>query len=210
MMAGDPIDLRLLLVRHGETDLNVAARMQSASDPRLNARGRRQAEALRERLADERIEAVFASDRRRALETAEILSAPHGLPVTADARLVEQEYGEWEGASWPDLARQASPEELARFLSDPAFAPPGGETKTSVLARLDAFMDERLAVARGGTILVVAHGGPVQLFVQTALEIPWSPRRRFYPSNAGLTEFLRTEGYWRLVTFDETAHLRGV
>lgn len=210
MTAGDPIDLRLLLVRHGETDLNVAGRMQSDTDQPLNAPGRRQAQALRDRLAAERIDAVFASDRRRAVETAEILAAPHGLPVARDGRLGEQEYGDWEGASWPDLAARASPEEVARFLGDPSFAPPGGESKARLLARLDAFFAERLAAARGETILVVAHGGPVQVFVQAALEIPWSPKRRFYPSNAGLTEFLRTEGCWCLVTFDGTAHLRGI
>ena len=202
--------LRLLLVRHGETDLNREHRMQGRTDRPLNDRGRRQLGALAERLRDERIDAAWASDLVRARDSARILAAPHGLAVSEDPRLREQDFGDWEGAVWPGLESVAAPGDVDRFLADADFHPPGGESKSEVLARLDSFFAERFAVAAGETILVVSHGGPVQVLLHAALSIPWSTAKRLYASNGGLTEMLRVDGYWRLVTFDGKSHLRGL
>jgi broad specificity phosphatase PhoE len=87
----------LLLVRHGETDWNAEGRLQGHTDRPLNDYGRRQAQELAERLAGEGADAIYASDLKRATETAEIVGARLGLPVVIDADLREKNWGNWEG-----------------------------------------------------------------------------------------------------------------
>ncbi len=87
----------LLLARHGETDWNRERRWQGHADPPLNELGRAQARRLAEALAGEQLEAIYASDLRRAHETAEIVGARLGLPVTSDPDLREIDVGSWSG-----------------------------------------------------------------------------------------------------------------
>ena len=87
----------LLLVRHGETDWNASGRLQGHTDRPLNDYGRRQARELADRLSDDGIAAIYASDLSRAKETAEIVGARLGLPVVVDADLRERNWGSWEG-----------------------------------------------------------------------------------------------------------------
>lgn len=87
----------LLLVRHGETDWNASGRLQGHTDQVLNDLGRRQAAELADRLADDGVAAIYASDLARARETAEILGARLGLPVVIEPALRERNWGSWEG-----------------------------------------------------------------------------------------------------------------
>jgi len=87
----------LLLVRHGETDWNAEGKLQGHTDRPLNDYGRRQAQALADKLAGESIDAVYASDLSRARETAEILGEKLGLAVVVDPDLREKNWGNWEG-----------------------------------------------------------------------------------------------------------------
>jgi broad specificity phosphatase PhoE len=87
----------LLLVRHGETDWNAEGRLQGHTDRPLNETGRRQARELADRLAGERVDAIYASDLSRAKETAEIVGERLGLTVVIDPDLREKNWGNWEG-----------------------------------------------------------------------------------------------------------------
>jgi broad specificity phosphatase PhoE len=87
----------LLLVRHGETDWNAEGKLQGHTDRPLNPYGRRQAQALADRLATESIDALYASDLSRARETPEILGEKLGLAVAVDPDLREKNWGNWEG-----------------------------------------------------------------------------------------------------------------
>ena len=88
---------RLLLVRHGDTELNSAERYWGNTDVKLSDAGFRQAERLRDRLATERIDAIYSSELRRASATAEIIASSHRLHVIICAELREMNFGELEG-----------------------------------------------------------------------------------------------------------------
>src|SRR5438034_11161678 len=96
----------LLLARHGETDWNRDRRWQGHADPPLNDSGREQARALARELAADPPSAVYTSDLSRSHETAAIVAAELGLPVTADARLREVDVGEWSGLLWSEIAER--------------------------------------------------------------------------------------------------------
>ena len=116
----------LLLVRHGETVDNVNKIMQGQTQGRLTQEGVRQAEALRERLRHEQVDAFVASDLRRAIDTCAIVAEPHGLPVVLTPLLRERDWGGFTGRYIPDLQGEVWPadieslealqERAARFL----------------------------------------------------------------------------------------------
>ncbi len=148
----------ILLVRHGETDWNRERRVQGHTDRRLNETGLAQALALADELAGERIDAVYASDLARALETARAVAQPLGLPVEVVPELRERDFGTWEGLTDDEI--------LARFPH--ARAQPWGDAEThEELA--ERVLDALRGIARrheGGTIVVVSHGGPMRAVLQ--------------------------------------------
>jgi broad specificity phosphatase PhoE len=150
----------VLLVRHGETDENAAARFQGRIDTRLNERGREQSHALALQLRDEGIAALYSSPLLRARETAGIVGAALGLQAVFDERLVEADAGAWSGRMIADiLAHEA--EGYARWrAADPAFRFPEGESVAEQSQRIAAALAD---VAAGPLpALVVTHGGTIR------------------------------------------------
>jgi broad specificity phosphatase PhoE len=136
----------LLLVRHGETDWNAEGRLQGHTDRPLNDYGRRQAAALAAQLAQERLDAVYASDLARARETATIVAAALGLPVELDPDLREKDWGTWEGLTSTERDR-------VEFVGESTEA-----HRTRMLAALRRIAERHPA----GRVLVVTHGGSVR------------------------------------------------
>jgi broad specificity phosphatase PhoE len=154
----------ILLARHGETDWNREGRFQGWADPPLNETGRTQARVLADQLAKVPFDAVYASDLRRAHETALIVAEPHGVAVVANPGLREIDVGSWSG-----LTRQ---EIEVRF---PGAEQHDGETREEHLARVLAAV-ERIACAHsGGRILIVSHGGSLRTLRRHALGDPVHP-----------------------------------
>lgn len=141
----------ILLARHGETDWNREGRWQGWADPPLNEHGRAQAHELAQQLRSTPFDAVYSSDLSRAHETAEIVAAPHGVPVIADPGLREIDVGSWSGLTRPELEE--------RF---PNGDRPDGETRDQHRERVHAAV-ERIARANfGRRILIVTHGGTMR------------------------------------------------
>jgi broad specificity phosphatase PhoE len=150
----------VLLVRHGETDENAAARFQGRTDTRLNDRGREQSRALALALRDEGLRALYSSPLRRAAETAYIVGAALGLEPVFDERLVEADAGAWTGRMIADiLATERS--EYARWrAADPSFRFPAGESVAEQAQRIAAALAD---VAAGPLpAVVVTHGGTIR------------------------------------------------
>ena len=102
----------IFLVRHGETVDNAAQIMQGQTQGELNEQGRSQARQVAERLSAEPVDAVVASDLHRAVETAEIIAAPHGLPVMTTPLLRERDWGSFTGRYIPDLKGEVWPDDI--------------------------------------------------------------------------------------------------
>jgi broad specificity phosphatase PhoE len=136
----------LILVRHGETDWNAEGRLQGHSDRPLNDYGRRQSAQLAERLADDGISAVYASDLARARETAEIVGTRLGIAVTVDPDLREKNWGSWEGLT---------PEE--RLTVELV-----GETTAEHRERILRAVERIVERHPGERVLVVTHGGSLR------------------------------------------------
>lgn len=153
--------MRLLLVRHGETDWNAAGRIQGCTDTPLNARGRAQALALAGRLRGERPQRLYTSPLRRARETAAIVGAELALePETVEA-LREISFGEWEGCSWEEIQRRW-PREFAWCEGDRLNrAPPGGESYGQLMERALPAV-EAIRRAPGGTAVAVCHSAVIR------------------------------------------------
>ncbi|MCX5732323.1 MAG: histidine phosphatase family protein [Deltaproteobacteria bacterium] len=157
-MGASPI---LFLARHGETDWNAAGRWQGQTDIPLNERGREQARAIANRLRGEGVSSIASSDLLRARTTAEIVATELRLEVNhVHGDLRERAFGCFEGLTGQEVAAQF-PEAWARYLADPEPAPPGGESRQALLARLlPAVLS---AAARlEPPLLVVMHGGAMR------------------------------------------------
>jgi broad specificity phosphatase PhoE len=150
----------ILLARHGETDWNRDGRFQGHADPPLNRTGRAQAVELSVALMAEELAAVYSSPLRRALETAEVVAASHGLePVQVDS-LREVDVGSWSGLTRAEI-EQRFPEQFARWR-DHGQGWEDGETYEEMGTRAVAALLELAASHEGERVLAVTHGGPIR------------------------------------------------
>jgi len=119
---------RLLMVRHGETELNSAERLWGRTDVKLDALGLKQAERLRERLAEERIDAIYSSSLKRALVTAEIIACKHQLKVITCAELREVDFGQLEGLTINEVDQRYPEVTESRMKRSLEMKYPGGDS----------------------------------------------------------------------------------
>ncbi|MGD0698549.1 MAG: histidine phosphatase family protein [Trebonia sp.] len=177
----------LWLVRHGESTWNVAGLAQGQHDQaELTERGLRQASDAAWRFRDHPIRAIYASDLRRALQTAGAFAAVVGVPVFADGRLRERSLGVLEGIPSAALGPSVTGLDGGRVV-DPDARPAGGESVRQMYQRAAEFCDELAATAGGfrgladaGDVLVVAHGGTVRVLAAYLHSVPadqmsWEP-----------------------------------
>jgi probable phosphoglycerate mutase len=196
------------LVRHGETEWNAENRFCGRTDVPLSEAGRRQAKSLAERLKPIPFEALYSSPLARALETACLISESSGLEPILDERLVELDYGQWEGRTLAEIMKN-HPEAFQAWDANPAqVAPPGGESGLEAQQRVVSFLVSLVARHPQGHVLVVLHKTVCRLAICHALGMPPSEyRRRLIVDNAALS-IIRARPYdWQLITFNDTSHL---
>jgi alpha-ribazole phosphatase len=201
------VTTRLLLTRHGETLANAARRYAGHSESDLTTLGRRQAKALGRRLRHDQIDGVYASDLQRALETARIILEQRALEVFIEPRLREMSFGEWEGLTFDEI-RSGWPDHhhLMHTIGD-GFHAPGGEPFTETKRRVVEAVEEIVARHNGETVLVVAHGGTLQIILQHLLGLPDSAIFRLTTGNCGLSVAEFTHGRSVITRVNDTSHL---
>jgi alpha-ribazole phosphatase len=199
--------LSLLLVRHGVTDWNVQRIYQGQSDVPLSDVGRKQAELLSKRLVKQNIDAVYASDLKRAWETANIIGEKIGAEIIPEPRLQEMNFGILEGLTL-DEAQSRYPDVIKAWLQDYNLPPPNGETMDAFSARVSSFLDDLQKIHVDQTILLVAHGGSLSELVRLFLGISVERRWSFTLDNASLSELiLGDDGYPLLKRLNDICHL---
>ncbi|MEJ5223092.1 MAG: histidine phosphatase family protein [Anaerolineales bacterium] len=160
---------RLYLVRHGATQLSAENRFSGTVGVDLSEEGRAQAERLALRLADDPLSAIYASPLSRAMETAQILARPHRLEVIPCDGLREISHGRWEGLTRQEV-EERFPGEYELWEADPfTFAPQGGESGLSVLARALPVIREIVIKNEGKNVLVVSHKATLRLLISSLL-----------------------------------------
>jgi len=149
----------LILARHGETTWNREGRFQGHADPPLSELGRCQAAELAVQLEAAPPDAIYASDLRRAHETATIVGAALGIPVAVDSDLREIDVGSWSGLTREEI-QERYPEGWARLLAGELGH--DGETREQLLERVHAAALRIAAEHHGRRVLVVSHGGSLR------------------------------------------------
>lgn len=160
---------RILMVRHGATVLSAEDRFAGATDAELSPQGEHQALCLARRLAGQSIAAAYASPLLRTMKTASIIAEPHGLKVEPEPDLREISHGRWEQRTRAEV-EEAFGDEYAAWDADPfTFAPVGGESGLSVLARSLPALRRIVQAHAGQTVLVVSHKATIRLLLGSLL-----------------------------------------
>ena len=198
---------RILALRHGETTWNQDKRLQGQLDIPLNERGHWQAARAAEALREEAITAVYSSDLERAHQTARAIAARQGLEVRAHPGLRERHFGLFQGKTWTELEVEAPEAARAWRQRLPEFAPDGGETLLQLRARIEAALNEIAARHPGEQIVVVAHGGVLDIVYRWATRLELQAPRTWLVENAAINRLLWTPEGLSLVGWADRSHL---
>ncbi|HYQ64219.1 bifunctional RNase H/acid phosphatase [Actinophytocola sp.] len=198
---------RLLLLRHGQTELSGERRYSGRGDVPLTDAGRQQAKAAAARLATLEFTAVISSPLGRARQTAAAVAAATGRQVEVHEGLVETDFGDWERLTFLEAAER-DPELHRRWLGDPSVAPPNGESFDTVHARVRQARDELVQRHAGETLLLVSHVTPIKSLLRMGLDAGPSLLFRLHLDLASLSvvEFY-PDGNASVRLVNDTAHL---
>ena len=202
---------RILAIRHGETAWNVDTRIQGQLDIDLNDVGRWQARRVGAALAQEPVQAIFSSDLQRAFNTACAIAQAQdekSLAVVPHVDLRERHFGHFQGQTWAEIEAQW-PEDAKRWRGrDPDWTPAGGESLTMLRQRVARCVDEMAQQHIGGQIVLVAHGGVMDVLYRLATGQGAQTPRTWQLSNAAINRLLWTPQGLTLVGWGHVAHLQ--
>jgi broad specificity phosphatase PhoE len=200
--------------RHGESEGNRDRRFGGHGPTPLTERGREQARATGEALASSGVDAIYASDLVRAVQTAELIGAAAGCRPETTPALRERSVGELTGRSFEE-AKLEFPEAYAALLQRDADAcPPGGESYAQCRQRAVAFFEDMLVRHAGQRIVLVSHHLTLHLLISHILggeQAPYFSRVFFQIDNCALHRFERVSSeLWKVVALNERAHLERI
>jgi broad specificity phosphatase PhoE len=202
----------MYLLRHAATAANLAqpARLQGRKhNPPLAPLGIRQAELTRDLLAVRPIDCCYCSPMRRAVQTAVIIAAAHGVSPQPLEALTECDVGRWEGLDWQTIQGRDA-EDYQRFMANPAqYGYPGGESFADVLQRVSTALEELFTVHAGKSILVIAHHVVNRTYLSHLLGMTPAQARNVSLDNCGISVVEREEGRTLVSTLNAAFHLQG-
>jgi broad specificity phosphatase PhoE len=197
----------LILVRHGQSTWNREHRIQGQLDPPLSGEGRHQAERVGQRLAGRKFAGFYSSDLKRAFETSQAIEAAIGHQPRPMPGLREIYLGEWEGLRTDDLA-QRFPEAWSRWTEEPDWdLVPGGEGAALFETRVAAALDEILERHKHGDVVVVTHGGVIQIALHRVVGRPSRGLFPFKIQNASISVIEKRDGRMIIGSVNDTSHL---
>ncbi len=155
--------MRLLLTRHGQTDWNVLGKIQGQTDIELNEIGIKQAEATREKLANQKIDVIISSPQKRAKKTAEIIAKGRNIPIIIDKGIEERNFGKFEGKTREEFNFA----EVWNYKLNKQYEE--AESVGQLFARVEGFLEKIKQEYKNETVLLVTHGG-VAVPIRATLE----------------------------------------
>jgi len=199
--------MKLLLVRHGDTDFNRQRRFMGYTDIPLSPGGVTQVKSLRGSLAGQSIDAVFASDLQRTRQTAEILTAARHLEITLCPELREVNYGLCEGLSFGEISEKY-PEVAARCVDfSLALDFPEGENFRGFIRRARGFTKRLKSLPPESAVLIVSHNGPLKVLICHYLGLPLKYWQRLHLDTASLSIAYVSAGGAVLTRLNDVSHL---
>ena len=208
---------RVILVRHGESNVTVQRILGGEkSCTGLSDLGQKQASALHDRLDKEKakVDHLYASTMPRAMETAEIIQPSLRLDqLHLDPELVEHRPGEADGKPYAELEALFGESDY-HGRPHSAFAP-GAESLSLFHYRVASALERVIAQHVGETIMIVCHGGVIDVAIRQLLDLPRQGQFDLWTLNTSLTEFLvddtgTSRGRWTLIRYNDHAHLAGL
>jgi probable phosphoglycerate mutase len=202
---------RILAIRHGETAWNVDTRIQGHIDIPLNDTGLQQARWLAKALAErDQVNAIYASDLLRAHVTAQTIAQAVGQSVTAHPGLRERHFGDFQGRTFTEIEAELPDHAHHWRKRTPDWAPPGaGESLMTLRERVLATVDELAARHVGEQIVLVAHGGVMDVLYRAATRLDVQAPRTWQLPNTAVNRLLWTPEGLSLVGWADTTHLDG-
>ena len=201
---------KIYMIRHAQAEGNIYRRAHGQYDSGVSPKGRRQIEALAERFRDERIDALYSSDLRRAVQTAGAITKYHELALQTDPRLRELAIGVWEDVPFGNL-EHADPEQMYNFNNDPAaWRAEGGESWAALQARMREAVTEIAARHPGQTVACVSHGLAIRALLAGILGVPSEKISTLPHGDNTSVSLLEAEGgALRAAWCNDAAHLPG-
>jgi broad specificity phosphatase PhoE len=201
--------LEIILARHGETEWNVEEVFRGRIDIELNQTGRRQAELLAKHLAELKIEAVYSSPLKRALDTAEAIARRHRLEVKTSPGLIDGDFGQWQGLPLKEV-RQKYKELYQQWAESPHRAKiPGGESLDEVRERALKVVNGIIAKHRERVVLV-SHRVVNKVLICALLGLDNSHFWNIRQDVCGTTTFSHQEGRFVLLKHNDTSYLKSL
>lgn len=198
---------RVLLLRHGQTELSGERRFSGRTDIPLTKEGVKQAQLVARRLAGEEFGVIISSPLQRTRRTAEAVAQATGAPMVIYEELIEADFGAWQGLTFAE-ASQNWPDELKAWMASPDTAPPDGESFAMVALRVLAGLDRLVAEYAHQTAVVVSHVTPIKTLVCRALLAPPEAMFRMNLDVASLCHIdFFDSGSALLRSLNDTAHL---
>jgi len=199
---------RIIFIRPGETDWNKQERWQGWVATPLNAHGREQAEALARFLRTIGMSALYTSDLRRAVQTAEILSRVGEFEIILDERLRERSIGDWQGLTLDEMRSWYADEYAAMLKDADTYRVPGGESREDVRVRMKAAFEDVLKQERGETVGILTHTTALKVLMEDLF--PGYNPLTVNLGNTSVTTMRRRDDGWKLIAVDDCLHLEGL
>jgi broad specificity phosphatase PhoE len=199
---------RIVFIRPGETDWNRLGRWQGWVSVPLNELGLRQSRALARFVRNIGMGALYTSDLKRALQTADCLAEQLSFQPIPDARLRERSIGLWQGLTQDEL-RAWYPDEYSAMLQDAeSYRVPGGESRRDVLTRVRAAFDDILKNEPHETVGILSHTTAIKVLLADV--IPGYNPLDVNLDNTSVTTIRRRDDGWELVAVDDVMHLENL
>ncbi len=195
---------RITIIRHGETEWNVAMRLQGNGDSALTEKGIAQVERAAMTLQTQKFDVLISSDQKRAYRTAEIINRYHELSIIKDTRFRERHFGIMEGLTREEILDRYPEVHAGYMRRKEYFQVPEGESLIQFFERTTKGLRAIINTYAGKRILLITHGGVLDCVMRMTFDIPLGAKRSFSISNAAINTFSVQEDHWMLEEWGNT------